>query len=143
VLLNMSHHLTVEGVRRAHVVSDTALFFQGTQSIELRKVHIDFFDLQGRKTSTLTSREGTYWWRTGRMQARGNVVMVRGDGGTLRTEVVNYDQNKDEVSSDLPFTFDAPDRHVQGRGFVSDPNFRDVRAKQPTARGGAFVLPNQ
>ena len=32
------------------------------------------------------------------------------------------------TGGDEPFVFDAPDRHLEGDGFVSDPDFRDVRA---------------
>src|SRR2546421_12115515 len=36
-------------------------------------IYITFYDPRGAETSTLTSREGTYHWRGGDMEARGNV----------------------------------------------------------------------
>jgi hypothetical protein len=78
------------------------------------------------------------------MEARGNVVVVRDkDGGTMRTEVMEYNQMKNEVSSDNDFIFDAPDRHIEGRGFTSDPEFKKITAKGPRGTGGQFLLPNQ
>jgi LPS export ABC transporter protein LptC len=144
VLIGMSHYVTDAGVLRARVRADTAFFFSGTQSAELRNVHVTFYDAGGLPTSTLTSREGTHHWRTGDMQARGNVVVVRNkDGGTMRTEVMDYNQIRNEVSSDRDFTYDGPDRNIKGKGFTSDPEFKKITAKSPTGTGGQFILPNQ
>jgi LPS export ABC transporter protein LptC len=144
VLLGMTHYATEAGVLRARVRADTAYFYSNAQRAELRNVHVTFYDAQGRSTSTLTAHEGTHHWRTGDMQARGNVVVVREkDGGTMRTEEMRYNQARNEVSSDKPFVFDAPDRHIVGEGFTSDPEFRNITAKKPRGTGGQFILPNQ
>jgi len=144
VLVNMTHELTVDGIRRARVRADTAYFFQQTQTAELRSVHVTFFGNGGTETSEMTAREGTYHWITGDMEGRGNVVVVgKSDGRTLRSEVMRYKALKNEVSSDQAFVFDAPGRHVEGEGFVSDPNFTDVTAQHPHGTGGKFSLPNQ
>src|SRR5438128_4605007 len=92
VLLGMSHHVTDAGIQRAHVRADTAYFYSPAPTAQLRHVHITFYDPRGAETSTLTSREGTYPWRSGDMEARGNVVVVRTDGATLRTAVLRYNQ---------------------------------------------------
>src|SRR5712664_4446346 len=113
VLIGMTHYVTESGVLRARVRADTAYFFSGTQRAELRNVHVTFYDMTGKPTSTLTSREGTHHWRTGDMEARGNVVVVRDkDGGTMRTDVMSYNRVRNEVSSDKDFIFDGPDRHI-------------------------------
>lgn len=143
VLIGMSHYVTTAGVQRARVRADTAYFYSSTQSAELRPVHITFYDAAGAESSTLTSREGTYYWRTGDMDARGNVSVVTSDGRTLRTEQLRYSETKNEVTSDVPFVFDGPDRHIEGEGFVSDPTFKDVVARHPKGTGGKFTLPNQ
>jgi LPS export ABC transporter protein LptC len=144
VLIAMSHYVTQDGVQRARVRADTAYFFSPTQSAELRNVHITFYDPRGAETSTLTAKEGTYRWSTENMEARGDVVVRRTDGATLRTEVLRYDRAKNEVSSDKPFVFDEPDgQHIEGEGLTSDPAFRVVTAIRPKGTGGKFTLPNQ
>jgi LPS export ABC transporter protein LptC len=144
VLLGMTHYVTESGVLRARVRADTAYFYSNTQRAELRNVHVTFYNVAGNPTSTLTSREGTHHWRTGDMEARGNVVVVRNkDGGTMRSAVMYYNQARNEVSSDKPFVFDAPDRHIKGQGFTSDPDFKKITAKSPQGTGGQFILPNQ
>ncbi len=143
VLLNMSHYVTDNGIQRSHVRADTAYFYTPVQTAELRNVHITFYDVRGAETSALTSQEGTYHWRSGDMEARGNVVVVRTDGATLRTDVLRYSQIKNQVSSDKPFVFDEPTRHIEGEGFTSDPDFTVVTAIRPKGTGGKFTLPNQ
>jgi len=143
VLDSMSHYVTTAGIMRAHLRADTAYFYSPMQTAELRVVHITFYDPHGAETSTLTAREGTYHWRPGDMEARGNVIVVRTDGATLRTEVLRYSQAKNQVSSDKPFVFDEPNRHIEGKGFTSDPDFKVVTALQPQGRAGQFTLPNQ
>ena len=143
VMQNMSHYVTNDGIQRAHVRADTAYFYSPSQTAELRNVHIAFYDTRGAQTSTLTSREGTYHWRSGDMEARGNVVVVRTDGATLHTEVIRYSQAKNQVSSDRDFVFDEPTRHILGTGFTADPDFKVVTATHVTGKGGNFTLPNQ
>ena len=143
VLYNMTHYVTNQGVLRARVLADTGYFYTNSQVSELRNVHVTFYDVTGRETSTLTSREGTFHY-SGDMEGRGNVIVVRSsDGGTLRTEKIRYSQAQNQVSSDLAFTFDAPKQHLKGVGFTSDPDFKDLQAKRVTGTGGQFVLPNQ
>jgi len=144
VLIGMTHYVTDAGVLRARVRGDTAYFYSNTQRAELRNVHVTFYDQTGKPTSTLTSREGTHHWRTGDMEARGNVIVIRDrDGATMKTAVMNYNQVRNEVSSDKSFVWDEPGRHVVGDGFTSDPEFKNISAKRTTGRGGQFTLPNQ
>ena len=144
VLINMSHYITGDGVVRARVRADTAYFYQVSQTAELRNVHITFYDKDGRESSTMTAREGTYHWASGDMEGRGNCVVVgAGDGRTLRSEVMRYHQSNNQVSSDKAFVFNGPGRHVEGDGFTSDPEFRNVTALHPHGTGGQFTLPNQ
>jgi LPS export ABC transporter protein LptC len=144
VMFGMTHYVTSAGVMRARVRADTAFFYSPIQQAELRNVHVTFYDATGHETSVLTSREGTVHWMTGDMEGRGNVIVVRNsDGGTLRTEKIRYLQVANQVNSDLPFTFDAPQQHMKGIGFTSDPDFKVVHATHLTGTGGQFVLPNQ
>lgn len=142
VLIGMTHYVTENGLQRTRVRADTAYFFSGTQQAELRNVHVTFYDALGRPTSTLTAREGTHHWRTGDMEARGNVVLIRdNDGATMRTEAMRYSQARNEVTSEVAFTFDSPTQHLRGIGFTSDPEFRNVTTKNLTGTGGQLVLP--
>ncbi len=131
VLFGMGHTVTVEGVRRARVEADTAYFYQNSQVAELVGVTVEFFSDEGAVTSTVTSLEGTYLWRTGNMEARGDVVAVTPDDRRLTTSILRYDQAADRLSGPEQFVFDAPEQHLEGDGFTADPDFRNVFTDRP------------
>lgn len=144
MLVRMAHVVTANGVVRAKIEADTTYIHTSGQMADMRNVRVTFYDAQGNESSTLTSKVGTYQLRTGDMEGKGNVVVRTKDGRRLTTEVLRYNQLKDSVSSDKDFVFDAPDRHLEGEGFTSDPSFRNVTANK--VRGTdkrRFVLPNQ
>ena len=121
VLEGFSHFVTNQGVRRTRVEADTAYFYESTQTTELRKLKVTFYDLRGEEGSTLTAKRGTYRWQDGSMEANDNVVVVSPDGRRLATETLKYDNATNTISTDKHFTFDK-DRSV-GR---IDSNDRDL-----------------
>jgi lipopolysaccharide export system protein LptC len=152
VLYGMQHYVTDQGLRRSLVEADTAYVYQNTQMVEMRGVKVTFYSPSGEITSTVTGDSGTYLTRDGSMSARGNVIAVTPDGRTLRSQELKYDSRSQKISSDKPFVYDRADQHLEGNGFTSDPDFRNVVTKQP--RGGqrpnakpgdstGFLLPGQ
>ncbi|MDZ4865141.1 MAG: LPS export ABC transporter periplasmic protein LptC [Gemmatimonadota bacterium] len=134
VLEGMEHLITNDGVRRTKVVADTAYLYEATQLARLKVVKSTFFNTSGIETSTITADSGTYQMRDGSMSAWGHVVAVTPDGRTLRSAELRYDARTQKISSDKPFIYDKADQHLEGNGFVSDPDFRNVVTRQP--RGG-------
>lgn len=152
ILETMDFNLTTDGVRRTRVIADTAYLYEPTQLARLKKVKVTFYDVAGVERSTVVGDSGLYHTRDGSMEAWGHVVGTTPDGKKLQTEQLRYDSRKHEISSDTPFIFDKPGdpgQHLTGNGFVSDPEFANVRATQPKGReipgqsGGSFVLPGQ
>jgi LPS export ABC transporter protein LptC len=140
VLYRLKHNLTVEGVLRAHLEADTAYFYQSAQRVDMVGVSVVFYSPEGRETSRLTSQTGTYDWRSGDMEARSSVVAVTPDKRRLTTSVLLYNRATDQISGPNDFVFDGPDRHLEGDGFTSDPDFKNVVATRPRrglVRGGA------
>ncbi|HWP39191.1 MAG TPA: LPS export ABC transporter periplasmic protein LptC [Gemmatimonadales bacterium] len=131
IFYGLKHNLTIDGVLRAHLEADTAFFYEASQRADLKRVHVTFYSPEGRETSRLTSDSGSYDWRSGDMEARGTVLAVTPDGRRLRTSVLRYDRLSDRLSGPVPFVFDAPDRHLEGESFESDPDFRNVVTSRP------------
>lgn len=147
VLEGMEHLITNDGVRRTKVVADTAYLYEATQLARLKIVTSTFFNTSGVETSTITADSGNYQMRDGSMSAWGHVVAVTPDGRTLHSAELRYDARTQQISSDKPFVYDKADQHLEGNGFTSDPDFRNVVTKQPRGgqRGGSTggVLPGQ
>lgn len=144
VLYGMVHHVTVEGVQRAQLEADTAYVYEGTQTIDLVAVTVRFYSATGQLTSTVTADSGRYDLRSRNMEAHGHVVAVTPDGRKLTTSVLRYDRASERISGPEAFTFDAPDKHLEGGSFTADTEFRDVVATSPrrgTARGVEIPRP--
>jgi LPS export ABC transporter protein LptC len=127
VMYGARFNLTDKGLQRANLVADTAYFFEDNTRIELEKVHTTFFTTTGAKNAVLTSERGRYNNRTNNMVARKNVVVVSDDGRRLTTPELNYNQQTNEISSDSAFVMTEPNRRVEGIGFRSDPDMKNIR----------------
>ncbi len=128
VLYEVTHWISLDGVRRIKIESDTVYMYQTTQVADLHGVRVEFYSPEGRLSSTVISTEGTYEWRTENMEARGNVVARTPDDRVLTTQILRFDRSTEEISGPEAFVFDSPDRHLEGDGFTADPDFRDVVA---------------
>lgn len=127
VMFNARFNLTDKGLQRAQLESDTAYFFEDNTRIELEKVHTTFFTTVGAKNAVLTSDRGTFNSRTNNMVARKNVLVVSEDGRRLTTPELIYNQQKNEISSDSAFVMTEPNRRLEGIGFRSDPDMKNIR----------------
>jgi LPS export ABC transporter protein LptC len=152
VLEGMSHYISENGVRRSLVEADTARLYEPTQVADLRRLTVTFYDTAGAVTSVVTADSGTYLMRDGSMKAWGHVVARTPDGRRLSSEVLSYNQRDNKISSDQPFVYDHNDEHLEGNGFQSDPDFRNVVTQQPRGQqreirrgkpGSGVLLPGQ
>ena len=127
VMFNARFNLTDKGLQRAQLESDTAYFFEDNTRIELEKVHTTFFTATGAKNAVLTSERGTFNSRTNNMVARKKVLVVSEDGRRLTTPELIYNQQRNEISSDSAFVMTEPNRRLEGIGFRSDPDMKNIR----------------
>jgi LPS export ABC transporter protein LptC len=120
-------NLTDNGLSRAQMHGDTLYFFDDNTRIESENPHITFFTATGAKDAVLTALHGTSNTRTNNMVARKNVVVVSEDGRRLTTQELIYNQQKNEISSDSAFVLTEPNRRLEGVGFRSDPNMKNIQ----------------
>ena len=143
LMIHLTAYLTNEGVRQAKLEADSGFLYESSGREDLKHIKVTFYALNGAQTSVLTAAGGVYNPRTGQMEARGNCVVVMTDGARLTSDVLRYDQSKNEVSTDRPYTYDRADRHITGDGFVSDPSFSNIVTQRPRGTAGRFTLPGQ
>lgn len=147
--------LTDQGMLRAHLLADTAFFFDDNTRIEMEKVNATFYTATGAKDAVLTSQHGTTNTRTNNMIARKNVVVVSEDGRRLTTQELVYNQQQNQISSDSAFVMTEPNRRLEGIGFRSDPDMKNIQilkgasglvrgiSTQPTASTTPPALPKR
>jgi LPS export ABC transporter protein LptC len=144
VIMGMRTNLTKDGVRQAYLRADTAFVYETGGHSDLRHVQVTFFSPEGVQQSVLTALEGTYWMRTNQMSAHGDVVVVRtSDGARLRTDFLQYDAAKGEVSTDKAYVADKGTQHFEGDGFVCDPGFTNCSTQHARGTAGRLVMPGQ
>jgi LPS export ABC transporter protein LptC len=127
IMYGRSFVLTDQGLERAKLLFDTAFFFEDNTRIEFFKVDMTFFTVTGAKDAVLTSDRGTYNSRTSAMIARRNVIVVSEDGRRLTTSELLYSQQLNQISSDSAFVLTEPNRRLEGVGFRSDPDMKNIR----------------
>ena len=135
--------LTDAGLLRAEIFADTALFLDQSTRASLRQVHGDFFGATGAKEATITARLGKLDTRGSSLEAWGNVVITSVDGRVLKTQMIKYDQARNQVTSDSAFVLTDPgEREIRGIGFRSDPNLNAINVlKMESGRGGTVRVP--
>ena len=127
VMYGARFNLTDKGLQRAQLQADTAYFFEDNTRIELENVHTTFFTATGAKNAVLTSKRGRFNSRTNNMVARKNVVVVSEDGRRLTTPELTYNQQTNQISSDSAFVMTEPNRRLEGVGFRSDPDMKNIQ----------------
>jgi LPS export ABC transporter protein LptC len=127
VMYNARYRLTNGGVSRAWMHADTLYFFDDNTRLESENPDITFFTVTGEKDAVLTARHGTSNTRSNNMIARKNVVVVSEDGRRLTTAELMYNQQRNEISSDSAFVLTEPNRRLEGVGFRSDPNMKNIQ----------------
>jgi LPS export ABC transporter protein LptC len=123
------HYMTSDGVRRLKLEADSAYMYERSQRHTLFGIRVTFYSPEGRETSTLTARDGAYDWRTGDMDARGDVVVVTPDRRRLETQTLIYNRAADRIRGPEPFVWITPEQRVEGASFTSDPEIRNVETQ--------------
>ena len=135
----MNLKLTENGVLKADVYGDTAFTRPNTDVTEIRGVKLTFYDQQGKKPGTLTSKTGEYDAGTGIMVARGNVVLIthneKGEKRTIRSEELHYDQRGDRVWSERETFVEEATQTFVSQGFTSDTRFTNIQGRNAKSTG--------
>lgn len=131
--------LTNNSVAKGELLADSSLTYDNGNRLELFRVNVTFFDATGAKDGQLTAREGTYNKRLNRLEARGNVIIVRESGVRLETPQLVFDELRNQIFSDSSFVLnEPPKRQITGVGFESDPQLTKFRVMKQ-AKGVAPV----
>jgi len=123
---------TDAGIPQWKLYARYAATYDARNEVQVRAIRVDFFDEQGKSSSTLTAREGDLQQQTHDMTARGNVVLQTAEGTRMSTELLKFLNREQKIV--------APDdqmvrveRHgdvLTGYGFESDPELRHFEFKR-------------
>jgi len=132
VAFGITVRLTQSSVAKGELKADRSYSYDNLSRLELERVFVTFYNALGEEDGNLTAKEGTYNQRLNRLEARGDVVVVREDGRRLETQQLVYDELRNQIFSDSAFVLnEPPKRQITGIGFESDPQltkFRVIRS---------------
>ncbi|OGU33783.1 MAG: LPS export ABC transporter periplasmic protein LptC [Ignavibacteria bacterium GWB2_35_6b] len=111
---------TEDGKLKAVLYSEHLRKFDDSKEIFLEGVKIDFYEEDGTKSSTLTSKKGKVDEGLKNMFAIDSVVAVSDSGVTLRTDELMWNNQKRKITTDKFVTIISPDEEIKGYGFESD-----------------------
>ena len=115
---------TVKAILKAGHISA----FDATKQTMLdSKVHLDFFDENGKHSSVLTSETGKVDESTNNLEAIGNVVVVSDSGVVVETEKLFWDNKRQLIHSDDFVRITSPKEKLAGHGFESDQSLKNYK----------------
>lgn len=106
--------------------------FERTSQILLDSgIVMDFYNEEGRHTSTLWADSGLTDEARKDMVAMGNVIARSDSGQMLETSHLRWDNRLRQVRSDVRVKLSTPTDTIYGIGFLSDEHLRNWRIDQP------------
>ena len=100
--------------------------------IFIGKVTLDFFDLEGNHSSTMTADTGRIDDKRHLFTARGNVYVDSDSGMTLSTSILYWHENQESIFTDQSIILTTQTDTLYGIGFESDANLENWTITNPT-----------
>ena len=111
---------TEDGNVKAVLYSDYLKKYDESKETMLEGVKIVFFNKDGTRASTLTSKKGRVDEASKNMFAIDSVVAVSDSGVTVRTDELMWNNSKNKITTDKFVTIISPEEEISGYGFESD-----------------------
>lgn len=140
VIVGFEQYVTEAGSKRAIMRGDTAYIFEDSSLVKVHRAKLTLFDDQGKVSARLTSKTGDVNSATQAMVARGNVVLVTGDGRTIETEELHYDPKSHRVWSNVHTVQRQNGGVLSGSGFDADDKFTNFRITNARSKGGGLKI---
>jgi len=123
-----------------------AAMYDARNTINARDILVDFYDEQGKKSSTLRANEGEINQLTRDMSATGNVRLQTTEGTRMSTERMRFLNRTQKVVSDVLVRVEREGNVLTGFGFESDPDLRHYEFKRKVnavvrTRSGGVLSP--
>jgi LPS export ABC transporter protein LptC len=88
-------------------------------------IKIDFYNDDGIKTTTLTSKRGRVDERSNNLYAMDSVVAKNDSGVVIKTDEMMWRDKDKKIVSDKFVVIDTPTESIEGYGFESDQHLRN------------------
>lgn len=121
---------TDQGKLEWKLYARSAATFQARNTVVAHSVRVDFYDAEGKRSSTLTAREGELNQVQRDMLARGNVVLQTAEGTRMSTDHLRFLNKTQRIVTDAFVRVERAGDVLTGVGFESDPELRHFEFKK-------------
>lgn len=136
VTFEVSHVMSVDGVRTARLQADSMLAWRDSAHVVLGRLQLSIFDPQGRDRATITADSGRLFQRTDELEAMGNArLVVPAEGLEVSSSELRFAPGADRVWSQAAVVMRRQGCQVEGDGFEADLSFDDVTIEGTAERG--------
>lgn len=116
------------GLVRAVIDAGYFCVYEGSPQTHMSEgVVVHFFNIEGKQTSVLTSKEAIVDESTNNLEAIGNVVVVSEDSSRLKTEHLYWDNKRQLVHTPEFVRISSPKEKLEGHGFESDQSLHNYK----------------
>lgn len=136
VTFDVSHVVSVNGVRTARLHADSMLAWRDSTHVLLGGLQLSIFDPQGRDRATITADSGRLFPRTDELEAMGSArLVVPAEGLEILSSELRFAPAEDRVWSRSPVVMRRQGCQIEGDGFEADMSFDDVTIEGTQERG--------
>ena len=119
---------TTGGVRSWSMTADKAISYE--KEMIVYNPRLEFYDENGKYSSTLTSDSGIIFHETNNMRAIGNVELISKDSIILKTDTLEWRDKERKIFAPGRAIIFKENKKVIGTGFESNPSLTHIKLRQ-------------
>lgn len=136
VTFDVTHVVSVDGVREARLRADSMLGWRDSAHVVLGPMELAIFDEQGRPRATITAESGRMVPRTKELTAMGAArLVVPAEDLEVSGDRLHFAPASDRIWSNGPVVMRRGGCRIEGDRFEADLNFDDVTIGGTQERG--------
>jgi LPS export ABC transporter protein LptC len=130
IIENSTIIFSEKGIRSAAIHAQVVAVYERLDLKKATKVHVDFYDQTGNRTSVLVADSGLIQEKKQKFEARGNVVVTTPEGVKLTTESLRWNPETNKIVTDDFVTVTKGKDVITGIGLEADEQLKHFVIKK-------------
>jgi LPS export ABC transporter protein LptC len=130
VIENSTIIFSEKGIKSAAIHAEVVAVYEKLDLKKATKVHVDFYDQEGNRTSVLVADSGLIQEKKQNFEARGNVVVTTEEGVKLTTESLRWNPQTNKIVTDDFVTITKGKDVITGIGLEADEQLKHFVIKK-------------
>ncbi|MGB8657136.1 MAG: LPS export ABC transporter periplasmic protein LptC [Candidatus Zixiibacteriota bacterium] len=142
IMENSTITFSEAGIRSAVIFAEQVEVYEKLDLKKAKKVHVDFYDKEGKHTSVLVADSGVIREGKKRFEALGNVVVTTDEGIKLQTQSLRWDPGITKIVTDDFVTITRGEDVITGYGLEADQELKHCAIKRQV-KGKVTEIPEK